>query len=261
MISKKNKALAASVLSAAMTATAIVPAFASAAFEPNSYAKEDGANESYAAMFESLYDDVITNGVKNGYMSDQTQNGSFGIPYHAIETLVVEAPDYGHETTSEAMSYMAWVTAMHDVLAKKGVIDGSVGDLEKGWATLEAIIPGWSEIAYGSGTVEYETIWEQEKLKADTATEENDPKLYPAKQNGTDALNPIYADMKSAYGGDAGYYLMHWLADVDDWYGFGGGDGQFTFINTFQRGEQESCFETVPHPCLEELIHPPYISC
>ena len=251
MISKKNKALAAGVLSAAMTATAVVPAFASAA---NEYATENGANESYAAMFESLYEDVITNGVENGYMSDQKNGNSFGIPYHAKETLVVEAPDYGHETTSEAMSYMAWVTAMHDVLAEKGVIDDSNRDLEKGWRTLEAIIPGWSEIAYGYGDVDYASIWDQQKgLKADTATEEKDPSLYPAKQNGTDAINPIYEDMKAAYGGDKGYYLMHWLADVDDWYGFGGGKGQFTFINTFQRGEQESCFETVPHPCLEEL--------
>ncbi len=249
MISKKNKALAAGILSAAMATTAVVPAFSSAfTFEANEYAKEGGANESYLGMFESLYEDVITNGVENGYMSEQTNGDSFGIPYHAVETLVVEAPDYGHETTSEAMSYMAWVTAMHDVLAGTG----EMIDLEKGWRTLEAVIPGWSSVAYGADT-EYNTIFEQDRLKADTATEEKSPDLYPATQNGTDAINPIYDDMASAYGGDNGYYLMHWLADVDDWYGFGGGKGQFTFINTFQRGEQESCFETVPHPCLEEL--------
>ncbi len=249
MISKKNKALAAGVLAAAMSATAIVPAFASAA---TPQATEGGANESYAKMFESLYDDVITNGVANGYMSAQTNGNSFGIPYHAVETLVVEAPDYGHETTSEAMSYMAWITAMHDVLANKGVISGSTGDLQKGWKTLEAIIPGWSSIAYGANT-KYNTIWEQDRLKADTAIEGQSADEYPAEQNGVDAINPIYDDMKKAYGSDNGYYLMHWLADVDDWYGFGGGKGQFTFINTFQRGEEESCFETVPQPCLEEL--------
>lgn len=107
--------------------------------------------ESYAKMFESLYADVITNGEENGYLSKNNNgSGSFGIPYHAKETFVVEAPDYGHETTSEAMSYMAWVTAMHDVLAKKGAIDGSVGDLKKGWKTLEALIPGYSVNANGS---------------------------------------------------------------------------------------------------------------
>ena len=29
-----------------------------------------------------------------------------GIPYHSVETLIVEAPDYGHETTSEAYSLL-----------------------------------------------------------------------------------------------------------------------------------------------------------
>ena len=251
MISKKNKALTAAVLAAAMSATAIIPTFASAATQ---YATEGDANTSYAKMFESLYDDVITNGQANGYLAKADNgSGSFGVPYHSVETLCVEAPDYGHETTSEAMSYMAWITAMHDVLATKGIISGSAGDLEKGWKTMEAIIPGYSVNAYGYGDIKYDTIFKQDKLKADTSTEEDDPSKYPSKQNGVDAINPIYDDMKSAYGSDNGYYLMHWLADVDDWYGFGGGNGQFTFINTFQRGEQESCFETVPQPCLEEL--------
>ncbi|MDE6775020.1 MAG: cellulose 1,4-beta-cellobiosidase, partial [Ruminococcus sp.] len=249
MISKKNKALTSGILAAAMSATAIIPAFASAATE---YATEGGANESYAAMFESLYDDVITNGVANGYMSDKTNGDSFGIPYHSVEELCVEAPDYGHETTSEAMSYMAWITAMHDVLADKGIINASSKDLEKGWHTVEAIIPGWSKNAYGANT-DYGSIWKLERLKADPAAEGDLPSDYPVPQYGGDAVNPIFNDMKTAYGNDNGYYLMHWLGDVDDWYGFGGGKGQFTFINTFQRGKEESCFETVPQPCLEEL--------
>ena len=256
MISKKTKALASAVLAASMAATAIVPTFASAATE---YATENKANESYAAMFESLYDDVITNGVKNGYLSSQTNGDSFGIPYHAVETMVVEAPDYGHETTSEAMSYIVWMASMHDVLAKKGVITGS-NDLKKAWNTLEAIIPGWSK-ASGRTDIKYETIWTQQRLKADTAEEEDVPNDYPSTQiqgAGAEAINPLYDSFKSTYSGEKGYYLMHWLADVDDWYGFGGGTpgagtGKFTFINTFQRGEQESCFETVPHPCIEEL--------
>ncbi|MCM1132262.1 MAG: hypothetical protein NC340_02200, partial [Ruminococcus flavefaciens] len=251
MISKKNKALTAGILAAAMSATAIIPTFASAATQ---YATENDANTSYAKMFESLYEDVITNGQANGYLAQATNgSGTFGVPYHSVETLCVEAPDYGHETTSEAMSYMAWITAMHDVLAKEGLISGSTGDFEKGWHTMEAIIPGWSVNAYGYGNTKYDTIFKQDRLKADTATEEDDPSKYPASQNGVDAINPIYDIMKSAYGSDNGYYLMHWLADVDNWYGFGEKSGQFTFINTFQRGEQESCFETVPQPCLEEL--------
>ena len=253
MISKKTKALASGVLAAAMSATAVLPSFASAA--ENKYASENGANESYAKMFESLYADVITNGETNGYLSKNNNGNGFGIPYHARETLCVEAPDYGHETTSEAMSYMAWITAMHDVLVENNKIDGTTGDLKKGWNTLEALIPGYSKNASGSvkGDIDYSSLWKLEKVKADTTYEMEDPKFYPAEQNGVDAFNPIFKDFKSAYGSDNGYYLMHWLADVEDWYGFGGGQGKFTFINTFQRGEEESCFETVPQPCIEDL--------
>lgn len=256
MISKKTKALTAGILSAVMSATAVMPAFTSAA---NEYATENGANESYAKMFASLYDDVITNGQENGYLSKQNNGGdSFGVPYHSVETLCVEAPDYGHETTSEAMSYIVWVAAMHDILANNGTIEGSSGDVQKAWKTMEAIIPGWSEASGLKNSINYKSLWNQSRLKADTAYEKDTPQEYPTQNAGVDAVNPLFNVYKSSYGSDNGYYLMHWLADVDDWYGFGGGTagagtGKFTFINTFQRGEQESCFETVPHPCIEEL--------
>lgn len=256
MISKKTKALTAGILSAVMSATAVMPAFTSAA---NEYATENGANESYAKMFASLYDDVITNGQENGYLSKQNNGGdSFGIPYHSVETLCVEAPDYGHETTSEAMSYIVWVAAMHDILANNGTIEGSSGDVQKAWKTMEAIIPGWSEASGIKNSINYKSLWNQSRLKADTAYEKDTPQEYPTQNAGVDAVNPLFNVYKSSYGSDNGYYLMHWLADVDDWYGYGGGTagagtGKFTFINTFQRGEQESCFETVPHPCIEEL--------
>lgn len=256
MISKKTKALTAGILSAVMSATAVMPAFTSAA---NEYATENGANESYAKMFASLYDDVITNGQENGYLSKQNNGGdSFGIPYHSVETLCVEAPDYGHETTSEAMSYIVWVAVMHDILANNGTIEGSSGDVQKAWKTMEAIIPGWSEASGIKNSINYKSLWNQSRLKADTAYEKDTPQEYPTQNAGVDAVNPLFNVYKSSYGSDNGYYLMHWLADVDDWYGYGGGTagagtGKFTFINTFQRGEQESCFETVPHPCVEEL--------
>ncbi len=267
MISKKTKAITAGILTAAMSASSVVPALTASAAKPagTTYAKENGADASYAKMFESLYDDVVTNGQANGYLSKNTNGSSFGIPYHGIETLIVEAPDYGHESTSEAMSYITWMAAMHDVLKKKGAISASSDDLAKAWATTEAMIPGWSKNAYGADT-KYDTIWDiaagkvgDKGLKADALSECPQPQDYPEKQEkGGDALNPIAKDLASAYSGTNGYYLMHWLADVDDWYGFGGGtpgagNGKFTFINTFQRGEQESCFETVPQPCLEEL--------
>jgi len=255
MISKKSKALAASVLAAAMTATAIVPSVSSAAAEISKDAAD--SNASYLDMFNSLYDDIMVNGVQNGYMSKQNNGAKkFGIPYHAVETLVVEAPDYGHETTSEAMSYIVWMASMHDALAAKGLSVSSGSDMADAWKIMEALIPGWST-ASGRSDVKYETFWDQkEGLKADTAAEGDQPSDYPTEQPNVPAINPMYDAYKAAYGSDKGYYLMNWLADVDDWYGFSKGtkgEGKFTFINTFQRGEEESCFETVPAPCLEEL--------
>ncbi len=247
MISKKNKALTAGILAAAVSASAILPTMASAASAAD--------DSTYVGRFAALYDDVIVNGVENGYLSSQNNGGdSFGIPYHAVETLVVEAPDYGHETTSEAMSYISWVAAMRDVLGKQDTNDLSeTNDLAKAWKTMEAIIPGWSDASGIKNSVRYNSIWTQQRLKADSAPELDEPNLYPTQNQGGDACNPLYDTFKAAYSSDPGYYLMHWLADVDDWYGFGGGQGKFTFINTFQRGRQESCFETVPHPCIEEL--------
>jgi hypothetical protein len=46
----------------------------------------------------------------NGYFR---KFGSILVPYHSIETLIVEAPDHGHETTSEAFSYYLWLEASY----------------------------------------------------------------------------------------------------------------------------------------------------
>ncbi len=259
MISKKTKARAAALLAAAVSASAVLPTMANAA-TPQS-AETD---RSYAAWFGSLYDDVLTNGQENGYLSKNNNgSGSFGIPYHSVETVICEAPDFGHETTSEAMSYIVWMAAMRDVLGAQDTNDlSATSDLTKAWKTLEAMIPGWSSASADSA--DYKTIWSQQRLKADSAYELDTPEEYPTQNTGQDALNPLFDTFKSAYSSDNGYYLMHWLADVDDWYGFGGSrdnlsdqsqwtGGDFVFINTFQRGRQESCFETVPHPCLERL--------
>jgi len=50
------------------------------------------ADGEYAQRFLAQYDKIKD--PANGYFSPQ------GIPYHSVETLLVEAPDYGHETTS-----------------------------------------------------------------------------------------------------------------------------------------------------------------
>ena len=91
---KKNKTVLAAILAAAMACSAIVPTAASAAGTRTK--AEAYGDTTYAARFMSLYDDVITeNGVQNGYMSStSTVSGGLGVPYHSVETLCIEAPDW-----------------------------------------------------------------------------------------------------------------------------------------------------------------------
>lgn len=244
MLSKRMKKAATFAMSLAVIASAVAPVSASAAGTRTK--KEAFGDDTYKNRFLSLYDDVVTNGQANGYLSkNNAASGGFGVPYHSVETMIVEAPDYGHETTSEAMSYLVWIAAMRDNLTQ-GTSDASK-DLAKAWKTMEIMIPTvqtgfWDASKTPSATysAELDTVEDYTTSKA-------------SMQSGNTATNPIWKNFVSAYSSDKGLYLMHWLADVDDWYGFGGGSGKFTFINTFQRGSMESCWETIPHPCVEEL--------
>jgi hypothetical protein len=249
MILKNKKAIVA-ILTAALATNAILPVAASAASSKSYVTNPDitrtkaeaFGDDTYANRFLSLYDDVVTNGLENGYLSkNNVISGGFGVPYHSIEEVIVEAPDYGHETTSEAVSYLVWVAAMRDNLAKKDPNVPNSNDLAKAWKTMEVMIP------------KTQTGFMRNTPSATYNDEWQDPTKYPTDMmTGNNGVNPIHQYFSSAYGSDTGLYLMHWLGDVDNWYGFGEGK-TFTFINTFQRGEQESCFETVPHPSIETL--------
>ena len=241
MISKTMKKAVSLAMSLAVVTGAVAPVSASAAgtrTKPEAF-----GDDTYKNRFLSLYDDVVTKGQENGYLSkNNVASGGFGIPYHSVETMIVEAPDYGHETTSEAMSYIVWIAAMRDILTQ-GTADAS-SDLSKAWKTMEKMIPEkqsgfWANTPSATYSPELDTI---EEYATDTA----------AMVQGNTATNPIWKNFTSAYSSDKGLYLMHWLADVDNWYGYGSGTS-FTLINTFQRGAMESCWETVPHPCVEEL--------
>ncbi len=234
---KKSRAILAAVLAAATASTALMSVTASAK-GPRTKAEKYEVKNSYKNRFLAMYDDVVTNGKENGYLSKD------GVPYHSVEELICEAPDYGHETTSEAMSYIVWVAAMHDKLS------GSGGELDKQWKVLEKMIPS-SDQQNG--------FFAKTELSAQVAEEHPDSiKKYPSEGSESNTgKNPLHSKFVSAYKSEGREYLLHWLADVDDWYGFSGSargeKGDFTFINTFQRGDQESCFETIPHPSIETL--------
>ncbi len=63
------------------------------------------ADDPYTQAFLTQYGKIKD--PANGYFSPD------GLPYHSVETLMVEAPDHGHETTSEAFSYWMWLEAAY----------------------------------------------------------------------------------------------------------------------------------------------------
>ncbi|MFG1849399.1 glycoside hydrolase family 48 protein [Micromonospora carbonacea] len=192
-----------------------------------------GGDNAYVKKFLDQYGKIKN----SGYFSPE------GVPYHSIETLIVEAPDHGHETTSEAFSYWLWLEAYY------GRVTQNWAPFNNAWTVMEKyIIPTHADqpTAGSAGTPQY-------------AAEYNLPSQYPSALNPNVAVgqDPLRSELQSTYGtGDI--YGMHWLMDVDNTYGFGRcGDGTTkpAYINTFQRGTQESVWETIPQPSCDTFKH------
>ncbi|WP_244864962.1 glycoside hydrolase family 48 protein [Xylanibacillus composti] len=195
------------------------------------------ANSVMVDRFLTLYNQIKN--PANGYFSPE------GIPYHAVETLMSEAPDYGHMTTSEAYSYWLWLETLY------GYYTGDWSKLEDAWDNMETfIIPSASEQPtmshYRPGS------------PADYFPERPYPDMYPTQPGQIPVgQDPLDAELKATYGNND-TYLMHWLLDVDDWYGFGNTlnpNHTATYVNTFQRGEQESVWEAITHPSQDDFTY------
>jgi hypothetical protein len=190
----------------------------------------------YDQWFLNLYDD-ITN-PSNGYFSPQ------GIPYHSVEALIVEAPDYGHETTSETYSYWLWLTADF------GRVSGDWTAFNNAWANMqEFMIPN---AANQPGCSAYNA-----SSPATYGPEEPSPSDYPVALSSSVPVgsDPLYSELNSSEGGCTIYAPM-WIMDTDNRYGFGqqeDGTSTPSFINTFQRGSEESVWDTVPQPDWDSL--------
>ncbi len=118
------------------------------------------ATKAYDARFLELYG-KITNPA-NGYFSPE------GIPYHSVETLIVEAPDHGHETTSEAYSYLLWLQAMY------GKVTGDWTKFNGAWDIMEKyMIPTHADQPTNS--------FYNASKPATYAPEHDTPNEYPAK--------------------------------------------------------------------------------
>lgn len=222
--------------------TAAILGILSTSFMPSNYTSASQiaptSTDTYQDRFLELWGDITD--PDNGYFSPQ------GIPYHSIETLIVEAPDYGHVTTSEAMSYYMWLEAMY------GKFTGDFSGFKKAWDVAETYIIPTEADQPNSSMSKYNA-----SKPATYAPEWELTSLYPAQLDFNAAVgsDPINNDLVSTYGTNT-IYGMHWLLDVDNWYGYGRrGDGVSTpsYINTFQRGREESTWETIPQPSWDAM--------
>jgi hypothetical protein len=169
---------------------------------------------------------------RNGYFS------SYNLPYHSAETLIVEAPDYGHVTTSETFSYWAWLEAMY------AHYTGDFAPLQYVYDRIDR---------YAVPTYQPTVAAYNPSSPASFARENSTPNAYPSPLESSVSVgqDPLANDLNAAYGNEP-IYGMHWLLDTSNWYGFGQANDP-VFINTFQRGPQESVWETIPHPSIEDF--------
>ncbi|HEY2673284.1 MAG TPA: glycoside hydrolase family 48 protein [Rugosimonospora sp.] len=201
------------------------------------------ATDPYAQQFLDQYNKIKNSA--NGYFSPA------GVPYHSVETLMVEAPDHGHESTSEAFSYWMWLEAVY------GRVTGNWTPFNNAWAAAEKyIIPTHADQPSNDSY--------NASAPATYAPEWPDPSRYPSVLDGSVSVgaDPIAGELRSAYG-TSDIYAMHWLLDVDNVYGYGNTAGSGAeggpssagpcYINSYQRGSQESVWETVPQPCTDQF--------
>ncbi|MBE6050805.1 MAG: endoglucanase [Clostridium sp.] len=232
MIKARTKLLIASVICGA---TLLAPVATSAATLSTKEAKEN-----FLEMRKKMSDPA------NGYYKEFKANGkTLKVPYHAVETFCVEAPDYGHETTSETYSYYMWLEAMY------GKFTGDWKPFKDSWASTEKfIIPTSADQPSGGYNPNKPATLANEYL----STSKYPSKMDFGAQVGQDK---IYNELKSTYGTDQ-IYGMHWLLDTDNWYEYGvrgkkGDNSAPVYINTYQRGGNESVWKTVPHPSWEQF--------
>lgn len=213
---------AASLVAAGLTATL-----------PTSQA--NAQEDPWADRFLEQYDKIKT----SGYFHPE-----YGVPYHALETLIVEAPDHGHTTTSEAYSFWLWLEANY------GRVTGDWGPFNDAWANMEEWIIPTQDLQPTNANY-------NPADPASYAPEFDSPEEYPSPLDFDVPVgqDPIAQELQNAYN-SPNVYGMHWLMDVDNVYGYGRcGDGEPgpALINTYQRGPQESVFETIPHPSCERF--------
>ncbi|KAF7271070.1 hypothetical protein GWI33_016030 [Rhynchophorus ferrugineus] len=192
----------------------------------------------YTQRFLEQYNKIHNSA--NGYFSAN------GIPYHSVETLIVESPDHGHQTTSEAFSYHVWLEAVY------GAITGDFSLFNNAWNLIDS---------YAVPSLQTANAAYNPYSPATFQGDLDHPSEYPSLIDSTVPVgyDPLYQELKDAYYTDY-MYSMHWLLDVDNVYGFNNtqyqcedGYGGPSLINTYQRGPAESVWNTVPQPTCDQF--------
>ena len=195
---------------------------------------------SYLSRFHTIYNAVHDQ--SNGYFGPGSGTFAKSVPYHCIETLICEAPDWGHQTVSETASFYVGLEAW------KGLLDDDWTGFTQAWNVIDGI--------YVPSDFNQPTQVYLPASPADYTPEGDTPSAYPVLgvASAAKGYDAIATELENTYG-DKFVYLMHWIIDVDGKYGFHNGDGAIlnTYLNTYQRGLQESAWETVPQPEWEDF--------
>ena len=201
-----------------------------------------GAGEipEYYQRFNWVYGKVHDNAI--GYFGPQTGANAFSVPRHIPEVdsrIINEAPDYGGETVSETASF--WV----GLEAWKGLVSGDWTGYNTCANNIEEFyIPNAANQPIGSYNASH---------PADYVPEGDLVSDYPrlADTSAPVGADPLYQELVNTYS-TPNVYLMHWIIDVEGDYGFKNAEGttsQLSFMNTYQRGMQESSYDTIPQGC------------
>jgi hypothetical protein len=184
-----------------------------------------------AVMATRAYRDAFLTTYRKLHDSSTGYFSAGGIPYHAVETAVVEAPSHGHETTSEAASYWIYLEALY------GYSTGDWEPLRAAWSASESFFIPRDQASFSDYNPQ---------APATYAAERDTPSEYPTPLDKSVAVgrDPLFARLAAKHGPVC--YSMHWLGDPDNMYGFG------PLFNTFQRGPMESCWDTIPQPCRDD---------
>jgi len=205
----------------------------------------------YLTRFNWIYD-KLTNTAKSQYFGPQSGAKANTMPYHAIETVLAEAPDWGHESASETVSFWTKLEAWQ--IAMNGIATGYAAS----WASIENnYIPSHTNQPWAA----YAGLPVSPAVATPAATYQPDAD-YPSgcptlpSTSVTTGFDPLAVQLQAAYS-TMDMYLMHWLYDVDGVYGFKNGDTTTVAVavNNYSRGMHEGLFQTIMHPAWDNWLN------